>query len=115
MPATSYKTASPVTVTLEQLRTGTYPYSSISHIRYKTLRSSQTDISCIRALGAIDFTLLESAFGPDSLGIIVVKDLPQKFIPLRKKVLSYASHLGNLSAEELVKLENPESKYLVGW
>ncbi|KAI5811449.1 hypothetical protein DFH27DRAFT_533628 [Peziza echinospora] len=84
MPA--YKTASPVTVTLEQLRTG-----------------------------AIDFTLLESAFGPDSLGIIVVKDLPQKFIPLRKKVLSYASHLGNLSAEELVRLENPEAKYLVGW
>lgn len=51
----------------------------------------------------VDFTLLEEAFGPASLGIIVVKDLPSKFHGLRHKLLSYASALGNLSQEELGK------------
>lgn len=65
--------------------------------------------------GLVDFDLLEAAFGPSSLGIIVVSDLPSKFISLRRRVLSYASHLGNLAAEELESLENPAAKYLVGW
>lgn len=51
----------------------------------------------------VDFTLLEEAFGPASLGIIVVKDLPSKFHGLRHRLLSYASALGNLSQEELGK------------
>jgi hypothetical protein len=49
----------------------------------------------------VDFSLLEEAFGPASLGIIVVKDLPTRFHDLRHRLLSYSSALGNLSAEEL--------------
>ncbi|KAF2017798.1 Clavaminate synthase-like protein [Aaosphaeria arxii CBS 175.79] len=63
----------------------------------------------------VDFTLLEEAFGPSSLGIIVVKDLPARFHELRHRLLSYSSALGNLPEEELSKLESPESKWLVGW
>lgn len=54
----------------------------------------------------VDFSLLEEAFGSSSLGIIVVKDLPPKFHDLRHRLLSYASALGNLSQDELGKLED---------
>ncbi|KAF2458260.1 hypothetical protein BDY21DRAFT_342007 [Lineolata rhizophorae] len=75
-----------VTVSLEELREGTVPLSA-----------------------------LEDAFGPTSLGIIVVKDLPSKFANLRHRLLSYSSYLANLPQGELAKLESPGSKYLVGW
>ncbi|KAF1813700.1 Clavaminate synthase-like protein [Eremomyces bilateralis CBS 781.70] len=65
--------------------------------------------------GVVSFDSLEDAFGPSSLGIIVVKHLPTKFAELRAKLLSYASYLANLPAEELSKLESPQSHYLVGW
>lgn len=65
--------------------------------------------------GSIPFELLENAFGPSSLGIIVVKGLPSDFTTLRKRLLSYSSHLANLPQSELDKLESPESKWLVGW
>lgn len=45
----------------------------------------------------------------------MVSNLPTKFVSLRKRALSYASHLGNLAPEELKKLEYPEAKYAVGW
>lgn len=51
--------------------------------------------------GNVDFSLLEEAFGSSSLGIIVVKDLPQEFHTLRHTLLSYSSALGNLPAKEL--------------
>jgi isopenicillin N synthase-like dioxygenase len=63
----------------------------------------------------VDFGLLEQAFGPESLGIIVVKDLPEKFHGLRSKLLSYSSALASLSPEQLEQLESPASKWLVGW
>ncbi|KAG0642196.1 hypothetical protein HOY80DRAFT_951857 [Tuber brumale] len=65
--------------------------------------------------GNVDLERLEDAFGPESLGIIVVSGLPEKFIGLRRRLLSFASHLGNLSQVELEPLECPEAKYLVGW
>ncbi|CRG90340.1 hypothetical protein PISL3812_07383 [Talaromyces islandicus] len=65
--------------------------------------------------GAVSFETLTEAFGPSSLGIIVVKDLPAKFKDLRARVLSNSSHLAALSEHELKNLESPESKYLVGW
>jgi hypothetical protein len=49
----------------------------------------------------VDFSTLEEAFGSSSLGIIIVKDLPAKFVELRHKLLSYSSYLANLPAEEL--------------
>ncbi|KEQ93860.1 hypothetical protein AUEXF2481DRAFT_311474 [Aureobasidium subglaciale EXF-2481] len=80
------QTASPVTVSLRDLQSGSVPFEA-----------------------------LEQAFGPDSLGIIVVRDLPSDFITMRKTLLSYSSYLANLPQAELEKLENPESSYLVGW
>ncbi|KAK1472829.1 hypothetical protein CCUS01_17254 [Colletotrichum cuscutae] len=65
--------------------------------------------------GNIPFETLEEAFGPESLGILVVKDVPPEFTHLRHQTLSYASYLGNLPEEELVKLENEKAKYLTGW
>ncbi|KAJ5245972.1 hypothetical protein N7468_000955 [Penicillium chermesinum] len=65
--------------------------------------------------GPFSPNILTEAFGPSSLGILVVCQLPEKFVHLRKRVLSSASYLAALSEAELQSLESPESKYLVGW
>jgi len=100
---TTYETAKPVSVTFEQLQNGVYVQARDMYLLADEL------------LGSIDHSTLVEAFGPDSLGIIVVTGLPVKFAPLRKRILSFASHLGNLSPQELKGLEHPEAKYLVGW
>ena len=53
--------------------------------------------------GAVSFESLQEAFGPDSLGILVVKNVPSEFAELRRHLLSYSSYLGNLPASELGK------------
>jgi hypothetical protein len=53
--------------------------------------------------GTVSLETLEQAFGPESLGIIIVRDLPEKFAELRREVLSLSSYLANLPAEELGK------------
>ncbi|EFR04419.1 hypothetical protein MGYG_07426 [Nannizzia gypsea CBS 118893] len=78
--------ANPITVSLEELRAGT-----------------------------VSFETLSEAFGPASLGIIVVKDLPAEFKGLRAQALSNASYVASLPSEELESLTSAESKYLVGW
>ncbi|GAM38119.1 hypothetical protein TCE0_033r08607 [Talaromyces pinophilus] len=65
--------------------------------------------------GSVPFEALTEAFGPSSLGIIVVKDLPSNFKELRAQVLSNSSYLASLPQDDLEKLESPQSKYLVGW
>ncbi|EXJ89838.1 hypothetical protein A1O3_02905 [Capronia epimyces CBS 606.96] len=85
-PPPKFTHASPITVSLHDLRRDTVPFS----------------------------TLL-AAFGPDSLGILVVTDLPGEFARLRSKVLSDASRLAALPREKLQQLTNPAAKYLVGW
>ncbi|KAH8899215.1 Clavaminate synthase-like protein [Thozetella sp. PMI_491] len=65
--------------------------------------------------GNIPLSSLQEAFGPDSLGILVVKDVPSEFVALRRRLLSYSSYLGNLPRAELDKLENEKAKYLTGW
>jgi hypothetical protein len=102
----TYEKADPVTVSLEALKAGELALSTIIYTEI------DTDMLLI---GTVDFESLEKAFGPDSLGIIVVSGLSPKFIALRRRLLSYASHLGNLSQSELEALECPEAKYLVGW
>ncbi|KAF2664203.1 Clavaminate synthase-like protein [Microthyrium microscopicum] len=64
---------------------------------------------------SIPFEALETAFGPQSLGILVVKDLPATFPNMRHNLLSYSSYLANLPQETLESLENPHAKWLVGW
>lgn len=56
---------------------------------------------CIHNLGSVPFSALQQAFGPDSLGILVVKDVPAEFADLRRRALSYSSYLGNLPKDEL--------------
>lgn len=51
--------------------------------------------------GVVSFDTLTEAFGPSSLGIIIVKDLPPEFVQLRAQVLSNASYLAALSNSEL--------------
>lgn len=63
----------------------------------------------------LEFETLENAFDDNSLGIIVVKDLPREYHQLRTKVLLLASKLAQLPEEELAKLEDPELVWLVGW
>jgi hypothetical protein len=47
-------------------------------------------------IGNVSFETLQEAFGPESLGILVVKDVPEQFAQLRHRLLSYASYMGNL-------------------
>ncbi|KAK3694554.1 hypothetical protein B0T22DRAFT_397321 [Podospora appendiculata] len=65
--------------------------------------------------GMVSFDALEQAFGPDSLGILLVKDVPAEFVSLRHHLLSYSSYLGNLPKPTLDQLENEKAKYLTGW
>lgn len=51
--------------------------------------------------GTVSFDTLTEAFGPSSLGIIIVKDLPERFTQLRAQVLSNASYLAALPDTEL--------------
>lgn len=65
--------------------------------------------------GNVSSETLQQAFGPESLGILVVKDVPQEFAELRHRLLSYASYMGNLSEADFEKFTNEAAKYLVGW
>ncbi|KAK0631958.1 hypothetical protein B0T14DRAFT_419793 [Immersiella caudata] len=65
--------------------------------------------------GTVSFGALKEAFGPNSLGILVVKDVPPEFVELRHRLLSYSSYLGNLPKSKLDELENEKAKYLTGW
>lgn len=56
--------------------------------------------------GSVSFETLTEAFGPSSLGIIVVKDLDSEFQRLRAQVLSNASYLAALSDNELGTLHH---------
>lgn len=64
--------------------------------------------------GKVD-DLLEDAFGPDSLGIIIIRGLSEEYQRLRKSVLLGASQLARLDPSELAKLEDEESSWLIGW
>ncbi|KAL2125054.1 hypothetical protein VTJ04DRAFT_1419 [Mycothermus thermophilus] len=65
--------------------------------------------------GTVSLDALKEAFGPESLGILIVKDVPPEFHRLRHHLLSYSSYLGNLPKSQLDKLENEKAKYLTGW
>ncbi|KJR80890.1 uncharacterized protein SPSK_05368 [Sporothrix schenckii 1099-18] len=92
--------AKAVTVSLEDLKKG-----EIEETFYATKTKTRT----------VPLDKLQEAFGPDSLGILVVRDVPAAFAALRQRLLSYASYLGNLPADELTRLENETAKYLTGW
>ncbi|KAL8990779.1 MAG: hypothetical protein Q9177_000656 [Variospora cf. flavescens] len=64
---------------------------------------------------SVPFHTLEDAFGPSSLGVLIVRDLPSQYLDLRRRVLSYASHLANLPPHILDSLSLPEANFLTGW
>ncbi|KKY22777.1 hypothetical protein UCRPC4_g03103 [Phaeomoniella chlamydospora] len=133
---TSIQQGKAVTVSLEDLKSGISmkPLYFMSTVRWR----HNTDFLL---LGSVPFSTLEEAFGPESLGIIVVKGLPEKFEKLRTEALANSSYLAGLGKEKLgmiwhlfassrspncsspsvadavnlASLESPESKYLVGW
>ena len=80
--------AEPVAVSLYDLQKG-----------IKTQTAIRSDIHSLT--GTVPLSTLEKAFGPTSLGILVVKDLEPKFLTLRHKLLSYASYLANLPPDDL--------------
>lgn len=59
--------------------------------------------------------LLNQAFGPESLGIILINQLPVEYKVLREKVLKSATLLSRLEKGVLDDLESPEAYWLVGW
>lgn len=63
----------------------------------------------------VPFTTLLQAFGPDSLGILVVSSLPSTFPNLRSRVLQNSSRLAALPTQKLEELTKESAKYLVGW
>lgn len=59
--------------------------------------------------GSVSFETLDEAFGPSSLGILLVKDLPSEYERLRIGLLSYASYLAALPSKELgILLVHPQ-------
>jgi len=54
----------------------------------------------------VSLETLERAFGPASLGIIIVRDLPPGYPELRHKLLSYSSYLANLPEDTLGECES---------
>lgn len=65
--------------------------------------------------GNVPFEKLIEAFGPASLGILVVSGLPVTFAELRSKVLTNSSRLAALPPSKLEPLTKESAKYLVGW
>lgn len=74
-----------------------------------------TKVSLSQLQEGVDFVTLDAAFGPESLGILVVEGLSDEFHQLRNDVLRQLSVLARLPKEELTKLENEESMWLTGW
>ena len=55
----------------------------------------------------------EKAFGsqPDSLGIVIVRDLPPNYAPARERLLRLAYRFANLDPTTREKYADPKSRY----
>ncbi|EMD41641.1 hypothetical protein CERSUDRAFT_102053 [Gelatoporia subvermispora B] len=82
------------------------PEGAVS-ISYTTLTSSPLSLT----------TSIEKAFGssPDSLGIIVVRDLPETYKSSRERLLKLAHCFANLPYDVRERYAHPESRYSFGW
>lgn len=60
---------------------------------------------------------IEKAFGshPDSLGILVVRDLPTAFVPARERLLKLAYRFANLAPEIRERYADSKTNYSFGW
>ena len=57
---------------------------------------------------------IQEAFGPDGLGLLTVKNVPD-FPTLRQNLLPLAARLAQLPDEVKTEYEDPESTYNFGW
>jgi hypothetical protein len=85
--------AQPVVVSLHDLQSGT-----------GLALNPSSQICAYESSGSVSDETLQEAFGPESFGILVVKDVPDEFKGLRHKLLSYASYMGNLNEEDFGRL-----------
>jgi hypothetical protein len=53
--------------------------------------------------------------GPDCLGLIILKDLPEKYSQLREDALLAAYQFASLPKDIQDKYVDPESSYMFGW
>jgi len=88
--------------------------STTSMAASATVKPVTVSLSDLKA-GNVPFTTLLEAFGPSSLGILVVSELPSEFVSSRAKVLSNSSRLAALPPSKLESLTKEPAKYLVGW
>ncbi|EKM60814.1 uncharacterized protein PHACADRAFT_133615 [Phanerochaete carnosa HHB-10118-sp] len=60
---------------------------------------------------------IEKAFGhqPDSLGIIVVRDLPEHYFGARERLLKLAYAFASLNEPTRERYADPKSRYSFGW
>ncbi|KAI0651551.1 Clavaminate synthase-like protein [Trametes meyenii] len=82
------------------------PEGAVS-ISYNTLTSAPLSLT----------SSIEKAFGshPDSLGIIIVRDLPQTYAPARERLLRLAYRFANLDAKTRERYADSRSRYSFGW
>ncbi|KAG7663823.1 uncharacterized protein J8A68_002683 [[Candida] subhashii] len=78
-------------------------------------QGSPVSVSLCELEKGIEDKRLSDAFGPNSLGILVVENLPIWFQDLRLRVLKAASILANLPSDILKNLECEEAMWVVGW
>ncbi|EJF66425.1 Clavaminate synthase-like protein [Dichomitus squalens LYAD-421 SS1] len=76
-------------------------------ISYNTLVSSPLSLA----------DSIERAFGshPDSLGIVIVRDLPSTYTPARERLLRLAYRFANLEPSIRERYADPKSRYSFGW
>ncbi|GJE87720.1 clavaminate synthase-like protein [Phanerochaete sordida] len=82
------------------------PEGAVS-ISYQTLKSEPLSLT----------SSIETAFGsqPDSLGIIVVRDLPAQYPAARERLLKLAYSFASLDESTRERFADPKSRYSFGW
>lgn len=85
----------------------TYTPEGAVSISYNVLRSSPASLS----------SSIEKAFGshPDSLGIIVVRDLPASYVGFRERLLRLAYKFATLEEPVREQYADVKSRYSFGW
>ncbi|KAI9347966.1 hypothetical protein DFJ73DRAFT_836010 [Zopfochytrium polystomum] len=81
--------------------------TDVSTVSLTDLRSEDADLAAAIAKGFGN--------GPDCLGIIIVKDLDEKFSRLRSRLLRLASVFADLPEDAKAAVTHTDSSYLFGW
>ena len=98
----------------------TYTPEGAVSISYNTLVSSPLSLTssiggqeyCLEPRAQVD-SCAEKAFGshPDSLGIVIVRDLPPNYAPARERLLRLAYRFASLDPKVRERYADPKSRY----